>query len=111
MSIKYNVGTIIKYYRQGMSTNKIAELFNCSASSVRYLLKQHGEPLRTHSDAQKRALENNPEIHPTRGKEHKESSKNKTSESMKKYQEKQRIERNKKKREERRNAKNKETNN
>lgn len=88
MSANYNIPTVIKMYKEGASTVKLAKMFNCSISMIRDILIRYGVPLRTFSEAQKLVLDKDASKHPTRGKNHTEESKNKTSESMKKYHEK-----------------------
>ena len=104
MPAKYNEITVIKLYREGYSTIKLARLFEVSATQVRRVLVKHGETLRSRSEAQKMALERDPNNHPMKGKTHKESSKAKTSQAMKKFRERERQEKRRLEREAKRNG-------
>jgi transposase len=103
MTASYNITAVIKLYKEGMSTIKLAKMFGCSISSIRNILVRYNIPMRTQKETQKAFLEKDPNNHPTRGRHHTEESKNKTSESMKKYHEK------KKKRDLKNNGKTKKT--
>lgn len=87
MSARYNELTIVKLYKDGYSTLKLGRLFDVNTNTIRRILQKHNVSLRTFSEAQKLALDKNPSLHPTKGKHHKESSKVKTSNSMKKFRE------------------------
>ena len=104
MPAKYNEITVVKLYREGYSTNKLARLFGVNPTQVRRILVKHGEVLRNHSEAQKLALERDPNNHPMKGKTHKESSKAKTSQTMKKFRERERQEKRRLEREAKKNG-------
>lgn len=104
MPAKYNEITVVKLYREGYSTSKLARLFEVAPTQIRRILIKHGQAIRSHSEAQKMALERDPDCHPMKGKTHRESSKAKTSEAMKKFRAKERYEKRKLEREAKKNG-------
>lgn len=70
------------YVHEDLSTYVIAEKFNTYPNKIRRVLIKNGIPLKDRSAAQKLALESGRNIHPTAGKGHDISTKEKISESI-----------------------------
>ena len=66
MEIKFE--QVLEMYNSGESTYQIAKHFNTYPNKIRRLLNKYGVELKSHSEAQKNALEQGIAPHPTKGK-------------------------------------------